>query len=160
MAELESGRGVAQSPRGDLLSARALTAMSSDAEIVPVVCDGDGAVLALERTRRLASRTQRLALAARDGGCSFPGCDRPGAWTEVHHITPWQDGGATDLSNLCLLCRYHHRSFESRGWVVRMADGVPEWIPPYWVDRQRRPRRNMAHHPPDIVFGTAPLAAA
>jgi hypothetical protein len=160
LAELESGTGLALTARGDLLSVRELAAMSSDAEIVPVVCDENGQVLRLGRTRRLASRAQRLALASRDGGCTFPGCDRPAAWTEVHHVVPWQDGGATDLSNLCLVCRYHHREFEPRGWQVRMAGGVPEWIPPAWLDPARRPRRNTAHHPPDISFEPAHPTAA
>lgn len=144
--------GVATTSRGDLLSPRALARMSGDASIVPVVSDPGGAVLRLGREKRLATRAQRLALAARDGGCCFPGCDRPPSWSEVHHVTPWQDGGATDLDNLCMLCRHHHRNIEVSDWQLRMRDGVPEWTPPYWLDRQRRPRRNHAHHPPDIRF--------
>lgn len=150
--EVDAGVGVAQTSRGDLLSVRDLAAMSSDAELMPVMTNPEGAVLSLGRTRRLASRAQRLALASRDGGCSFPDCSRPAAWTEVHHVRPWQDGGATDLSNMCLVCRYHHRDFEARGWQVRMADGLPEWTPPVWLDPAQRPRRNTAHHPPDITF--------
>ncbi|WP_375480817.1 HNH endonuclease signature motif containing protein, partial [uncultured Jatrophihabitans sp.] len=53
-------------------------------------------------------------LAARDGGCCFPGCDRPAAWSEVHHVIPWADGGPTDLSNMCLLSLSH----ESRACAV------------------------------------------
>jgi HNH endonuclease len=41
----------------------------------------------------------------RDGGGVFPGCDRPLAWCEAHHIQHWLDGGPTDLANLALLCR-------------------------------------------------------
>lgn len=52
---------------------------------------------------------------------------------------------------MCLVCGHHHRCFESAGWSVEMADGVPVWIPPAAVDPQRRPRRNRAHHQ-DIDF--------
>ena len=83
-----------------------------------------GAALFLGRSQRLATRAQRLALIARDGGCCFPGCDRPAAWCEAHHVIPWLDGGPTDIDNLCLLCRYHHREFERRGWPVEMSDGA------------------------------------
>ena len=68
-------------------------AIAAEANLVPVVLDGRGAVLHLGRTRRTASPAQRLALAARDGGCSFPGCDRPPEWCETHHAIPWADGG-------------------------------------------------------------------
>lgn len=38
--------------------------------------------------------------------------------------------GPTDVDNLVLVCGWHHREFERRRWLVRMVDGVPEWIPP------------------------------
>ena len=102
-----------------------------------------GAVLDLFRTRRIASPAQTLALIARDGGCSFPGCDVAPAWCERHHIRLWQVGGDTNLDNLTLLCRYHHRHFERGGWSCRLNDnGLPVWIPPKWIDRQRRPILN------------------
>jgi hypothetical protein len=50
--------------------------LANQAEIVPTVMTATGAVLDLGRTRRIASRAQTYALIARDGGCSFPGCDR------------------------------------------------------------------------------------
>ena len=112
-------------------------------------------MLAYGRERRLASKGQRLALAARDGGCCFPGCDRPAAWTEVHHIIPWLTGGPTDLDNMCLLCRYHHRHFETLGWHVGMIDNLPWWRPPATIDPHRRPTRNTAHHLDDIRFDLA-----
>ena len=137
---------------GQTISARSLLAMACEAQVIPVVFNDAGGVLAYGRGRRLASRGQRLALAARDGGCCFPGCDRPAPWTEVHHVREWINGGPTDLDNLCLLCAYHHRSFEQAGWQVVMQDGVPTWIPPAWLDPQQRPRRNTVHHLAEIVF--------
>jgi hypothetical protein len=101
-----------------------------------------GVVLQLGRTRRLASCGQTVALIARDGGCSFPGCDRPPEYCERHHIIAWVDGGRTDLQNLTLLCAYHHHNFAARGWTCLMIDGLPAWIPPKWVDPEQRPLRN------------------
>ena len=105
--------------------------------------NASGAVLDLGRSRRIATHHQTLALTARDGGCSFPGCDRAAQWCERHHIKEWVDGGATDLDNLTLLCRYHHHNFATRGWQCRInGDRLPEWIPPSWTDRTRTPLIN------------------
>ena len=58
-------------------------------------------------------------LAVRDGGCVFPDCTRPLAWCEGHHLWHWLDGGPTDLANLALLCRAHHRAVHEGGWHSR-----------------------------------------
>lgn len=162
--EIDLGRmspgGLALLGHGQLISAAQLLRIACDAAVIPVVFNDAGGVLAYGRERRLASRGQRLALVARDGGCTFPGCDRPAAWTEVHHIHEWAAGGATDLDNMVLLCRFHHRHFAALGWQVRMStDGLPDWIPPPWLDHQRRPVRNTVHHRHDFDF-RQPVTAA
>jgi hypothetical protein len=48
------------------------------------------------------------AVAVRDGGCRFPGCDRKVSWCDAHHIHYWRYLGPTDLENLVLLCNRHH----------------------------------------------------
>jgi hypothetical protein len=69
------------------------------------------------RASRVATPAQRRALAARDGGCLFPGCDTPPIWCEPHHwLIHWLDGGETNLDNLALLCRRHHRFVHEDGW--------------------------------------------
>lgn len=150
--DLAAGSGLAITSHGDPLPISTLLAMSGDAILQAVVCDATGGILSYGRKRRLASRGQRLALIARDGGCSFPGCNRPAAWTEVHHIKTWLNGGHTDLANMCLLCRYHHREFEPRGWQILMINGTPWWRPPTWYDPHRKPIRNTTHHLDDITF--------
>jgi hypothetical protein len=144
--------GLGYLAHGQAISASALLHLACDAQIVPVVFSDTGGVLAYGRERRLASVGQRLALAARDGGCSFPGCDRPPAWTEVHHVREWITGGPTDLDNMTLLCGHHHRTFEKASWQVHMRDGVPWWTPPPFVDPTGTPIRNTVHHRPEIVF--------
>jgi hypothetical protein len=42
-----------------------------------------------------------------------------------------------------LLCRYHHTHFAQKGWTCRInGDGLPEWIPPWWIDQNQRPQVN------------------
>jgi hypothetical protein len=68
----------------------------------------------------------RQAVVARDGGCRFPGCDRPHAWCDAHHIVHWADGGTTALANLVLLCRPPHRLLHwIGGFSVEVASGSP-----------------------------------
>lgn len=102
-----------------------------------------GGVLSYGRTRRVATARQRLALTARDRGCSFPGCTAAPEWCERHHILEWVNGGRTDLNNLTLLCRYHHHNFLSRGWTCQInPDGLPEWTAPRWADPGQKPMLN------------------
>lgn len=133
-------RGVARYADGTDVAAETALVQADQAEVAWCGKAPTGAVLALGRSRRIATTAQTLALIARDGGCSFPGCDTAPQWCERHHVVAWQDGGATDLDNLTLLCRYHHHQFARRGWDCRInPDGLPVWVPPKWIDRQRRP---------------------
>lgn len=101
-----------------------------------------GQVLDLGRDERLFTSHQKVALAVRDGGCIWPDCDRPPAWTEAHHINQWaRDSGRTDVRDGVLLCRYHHLLLHNNHWeIVRRNSGY--WlIPPADIDRERRHRR-------------------
>jgi hypothetical protein len=71
--------------------------------------------LEVGRATRVVSAAQRTALAVRDGGCRYPDCDRPVAWCDAHHLRHWLHGGPTDLANLELLCRSHHRAVHEGG---------------------------------------------
>jgi HNH endonuclease len=51
----------------------------------------------------------------RDRHCTFPNCDRPAPWCDVHHIQHWADGGETSLANSTLQCRQHHGSLHPPG---------------------------------------------
>jgi hypothetical protein len=87
--------------------------------------------LEVGRTTRVVSAAQRAALAVRDGGCAFPGCDRPPPWCDAHHVRHWLHGGATDLANLALLCRAHHRAVHEGGWhLQRHPNGDLTATPP------------------------------
>lgn len=140
---LLSRLGYGRTGDGNLLSTAQILDLAEQAEIIPTVINASGAVLDLGRSRRIATPAQTCALIARDGGCSFPACQRPPELCERHHVVAWIDGGTTDLNNLTLLCRYHHHQFSSGGWTATInTDGLPEWTPPAWIDRQRRPMIN------------------
>jgi uncharacterized protein DUF222/HNH endonuclease len=86
-----------------------LERLTCDCRISRVITDGPSQVLDIGRASRTPTAAQYRALVARDGGCTWKGCDRPPGWCQAHHIWHWTKGGPTDLDNLCLLCRYHHR---------------------------------------------------
>ncbi|MEV6966146.1 DUF222 domain-containing protein [Hamadaea sp. NPDC051192] len=131
---------------GDRLTPETVRRLACDAMIIPAVLGGDGQVLDVGRARRLIDGPLRRALVLRDRGCAFPGCDRPPQWCHGHHIESWADGGATCLANSVLLCGFHHREIHHGHWEVRMRpDGFPEFLPPAFVDPQRRPVRNTLH---------------
>ncbi|HET7688829.1 MAG TPA: DUF222 domain-containing protein [Nocardioidaceae bacterium] len=78
--------------------------------VIPVVLGEKSEILDLGRRRRYATKSQRLALALRQGGyCNTVGCDIPAASCDANHRTDWAKGGRTDLDDLELLCpREHH----------------------------------------------------
>lgn len=87
------------------------------------------------RAQRLVTPRQRTALELRDGrNCTFPGCDRTHA-LRAHHLTHWTHGGATDLSNLTLLCAaHHHLLHEGRFTARRRPDGALAFADPHGHD--------------------------
>ncbi len=144
LEQLRDDLGEATTDTGTPVSPAQARRLACNAGLIPVVLDGDSAILDLGMTRRLFDRNQRYALAVRDQGCIWPGCDRPVAWTEAHHIVPWSAGGPTDLSNGCLICPFHHHLVHSSaGWRITMgADDRPEVIPPTRIDPTQQPRRH------------------
>ncbi|WZO34752.1 13E12 repeat family protein [Microbacterium sp. LWS13-1.2] len=80
-----------------------------DAGAIPVIWDPDGRPLDVGRQLRLFSRKQRIAIAARDGGCVWPSCSAPISQCEYHHIDHWWDHhGRTDVDDGVPLCRNCH----------------------------------------------------
>ncbi len=139
--------GTATLDDGTRLSATEARLAACDARIIPAVLGSKGQVLDVGRERRTFIGALRRALVLRDGGCAFPGCDRPARWAEGHHTVHWADGGKTALSTAVLLCRHHHRVIHRGEWEVRInrADGLPEFLPPSYVDKLRTPIRNHFH---------------
>ncbi|MGQ0463821.1 MAG: DUF222 domain-containing protein, partial [Sporichthyaceae bacterium] len=134
---------LAQLATGSALTPEAVRLLMCDAEITPIVLDPHGVPLSVGRTHRTVTPGIWTALVARDTGCVFPGCTQP-AWMSIaHHVEHWEHGGETSLENSALLCGKHHVTVHHRGWDCRIGeDGLPELIPPTWLDSTQTPRRN------------------
>jgi Domain of unknown function (DUF222)/HNH endonuclease len=101
--------------------------LACQARVSALITDRRGNPLYLGRRRRLVSRRLLRALRARDHGqCRFPGCTSQRV--DAHHIVPWLAGGPTDISNLVLVCRFHHTLIHDHGYQVRGINGDLEFL--------------------------------
>ncbi|MFD1248719.1 DUF222 domain-containing protein [Nocardioides ginsengisoli] len=119
LEQLRAELAVAEVIVGDgctMISAQEARRLACQAAIIPAVLGGNGEVLDLGRARRFHSRAQRRALRLRDRRCRGEGCTIPAAWTEVHHLAPWSQGGATDLDHAACLCSHHHHLIHDRAY--------------------------------------------
>jgi hypothetical protein len=135
--------GTATLDDGTTLPAATARRLACDAHLIPIVLGTNSTPLDLGRTQRLVQPHQRNALITRDKGCAFPTCHLPARWTDAHHLTHWADGGKTNLDNLVLLCRTHHRLIHHGTWSIHMRRGIPWFTPPPEIDPTRQPRRNI-----------------
>jgi hypothetical protein len=94
---------------GVKISAGAARRLACGAGIIPAVLGGASLPLDLGRESRLHTKAQRVALSLLHDSCAVAGCERPFAWTEIHHPHAWSEGGPTDLDNALPLCGHHHR---------------------------------------------------
>ncbi len=85
--------------------------------------------------------TQRRFITTRDRHCRMPGCRRSPGRCDIDHALPHADGGPTDCSNLCCLCRRHHRikTFAPGWFFTLLADGRLVVRTPSGVSRITRP---------------------
>jgi Domain of unknown function (DUF222) len=138
-----SGKGLARTGHGALVAAGdALSWSGGDARVLAVVLDSVRTVTAYSSRHRIFTESQRLAMNARDQGCTFPGCTVPANWSQAHHVTDYAQGGTTTVDNGALACGYDHRERIRQGWTTTMINRVPHWIPPPWIDPRRQPVRN------------------
>jgi hypothetical protein len=120
-------RGTGRTLSGDVLSPEVVRQMACDAAIIPVVLGAKSEPLDVGRERRLVTRGLRLALIARDRGCSFPGCSMPPQWTDAHHVTHWSRGGHTSLQTTALLCRRHHTHVHRHDLTATVSAAGVTW---------------------------------
>ncbi len=139
---LRHGAGAAVLETGAELSISATRRLACTAGILPLVLSGDSVPLDLGREQRLFTRHQAIALSARHQHCAAEGCERPFAWCELHHLTPWSHHGPTDLDNAVPLCGFHHRRIHDDHYTVtRAPDGSLRYTH-RWPSR--RPRQVLA----------------
>jgi 5-methylcytosine-specific restriction protein A len=146
LEDLENRARAAALDFGGRLSPESLRMLCCDAAAVPIALNGAGQPLDVGRSTRTIPDGLRRTVAARDRGCAHPGCDRTPSWCECHRIVPWELGGETKLSHLVMVCRVHHRQMHRSDWVERIRDGLPEFVPPAWIDPQQKPRRKALLH--------------
>jgi hypothetical protein len=114
---------------GARVSAETSQRLACDASRVVMRYDEDGTLVEVGARTRTIPAALRRALLSRDRGCRFPGCGL--RFVDGHHIQHWAHGGPTTLSNLALLCRFHHRAVHEEGYQVeRRPDGSLEFRTP------------------------------
>jgi hypothetical protein len=107
-----AANGLTETVYGDLLPTTAIPEqqvhlLEVDAQGHPIALNG----VNIDTTphARLASPSQRTALAYRDRHCTQPGCTRPTTYAlHAHHLIPYSNGGPTTTRNMTLLCSEHH----------------------------------------------------
>lgn len=126
--------GASQSPgavgvyeeTGQAIAPGVLETYLCDAATLPVSVDGAGVPLDVGRESRLFTRSQRIALAVRDGGCLW--CGAEPSRCEAHHINHWvEHHGRTDLADGVLLCRNCHMRLHNLGWRI-LRDAKSYWL--------------------------------
>ncbi|OBB56007.1 hypothetical protein A5757_02920 [Mycobacterium sp. 852013-51886_SCH5428379] len=145
---LEKATGYAATAGGTRLPIRDLIQMAGHARHYLAVFDNHHKeVLYLGRAKRCATTAQRLALFARDIGCTRPGCTKAAFDCQAHHgVKPWAAGGKTNIDELTLACTPDHATLEDTGWTTRRRNGHTEWTPPPKLDTGQT-RINHYHHP-------------
>jgi hypothetical protein len=113
------------------VSSKTIERLACDSSIARILLNSESLVIDVGRSKRVVSEPGRRALAARDGHCRWPECDRPASRSAAHHVVHWIHGGSTDLDNLILLCHRHHWLVHEGKWqLVRGDDGNTRTIPP------------------------------
>ncbi len=95
LAELETRARTAVLDHGGALTPAQLRMLACDCEVIPVVLDGAGQPIDIGRVTRVVPRHMRRAIAARDRGCAFPGCERPPSWYQAGATRTTSRNGST-----------------------------------------------------------------
>lgn len=156
LAELRAGAGLATTSAGTVMSIPDLIRLAAHANHYLVVYrEHTAEPLYLGRTKRLASKAQRLVMISRDRGCTMPGCPVAGGDCQGAHVDgDWEAGGRTDITGLALGCGSDNRLAYETGWTNTIgADGRVHWHPPPLLDTGQA-TLNYFHHPEDLLKPT------
>jgi hypothetical protein len=129
LAKLARGHGT--TPAGEALTPETVRRLACDAQIIPMVLGTSGEILDQGKAARLFTPAQIRHLWLRDQHCTFPGCSKPAAWADAHHLIHWADGGDTSIWNAALLCRAHH-TLVHRSRLAGSALDTPHGLQVTW----------------------------
>lgn len=142
LSELEKAAGWSRTMTGTLIPITTLIRMANrGANSYLVVFDNMKEIpLYLGKAApRLATAGQRLALFAKEGGCSFPDCDQPADRCDIHHHNPFAVHRRTDITDLTHGCFGHHPLAGPGGWTNSVDEnGVVHWHPPAHYPRKTK----------------------
>ncbi|WP_273732025.1 HNH endonuclease signature motif containing protein [Mycolicibacterium septicum] len=158
LTELEAGAGIAVTGSGIRMPMKDLIRLASHSfHYLTVYKHHTAEPLYLARTKRLATRAQRLLLYNRDRGCTRPGCTAPADYCEVHHAkADWQHGGHTDAPDLALGCGPDNR-LVGLGWTTSIDPdtGRVRWHPPPLMNTGQD-TLNHHFHPEELLVPPEP----
>ena len=128
---------------GETIPVEMARRLACNAHIIPVVLGGDSVPLDLGRSQRFANTDQRRALRAIHRTCAFDGCDTPFEKCEIHHITPWEHGGETNLADMAPICPGHHHNVHEGGWTLTIGPDrtITIWRPDGQLHSSKPPER-------------------
>ena len=88
------------------------------------------AAAGVARTGYRPTAGQKAFVRTWDRTCRAPGCQRPARACDLDHIQDWAGSFTTTLTNLCCLCRRHHRAKHVAGYRIRRSVAGIEWLTP------------------------------
>jgi hypothetical protein len=119
-----------------------------DCNLHRVLTDTRSVILDYGRATRTVPTPLFNALAVRDQGCRHPGCNAPVAWCDAHHVTHWANNGETNINNLVLKCRRHHRLAHKRRWREQL-------LPDGTLHITTETGHTLTSHPPGTLLAAA-----
>ena len=133
--------------------------MACDSRLQVVLHGDDGSALGIGHTSREVPQWLKRVVMDRDGGCTFPGCGTR-RLVDAHHVIPWPMG-PTDLDNLMIACRTHHKLVHEGGWNVKLDERyVAQWYRPDGRVYDPGPRSPSETRSPEITEELEPAPPA
>ncbi len=122
-ATIETLKGLAGASAAEMefsfpISSTSVQRMACDCSVTRILLSQESLTIDVGRSKRVISGGLGRALKARDGHCRWPASERSASMCDGHHVVHWIHGGPTDLANLVLLCRRHHRMVHEGGWQL------------------------------------------
>jgi hypothetical protein len=94
-----------------------------------VISDGIDVTTVVHAGRAVPAHV-RTALERRDRECVVPGCNENRRLHIDHYRVRFDQGGPTELWNLCRICPFHHRQKTYWGYELAGGPGAWEWNDP------------------------------